>query len=127
MAMPHRSHLCTIVIDVPADDHAANAAFWGGATGKPQRPLTFPEFHGARLHESLVLLVQRLGDGPPRVHLDFHTDHVDAEVARLEALGAEIVERHEEWTVMADPAGLPFCVVKAPEGTLDRPDVIDWP
>lgn len=126
--MTHRSHLCTIVIDVPADEHAATAAFWGAATGKPQRPLTFPEFHGARLHESLALLVQRLGDGPPRVHLDFHTDDVDAEVARLTALGADVVERHDEWTIMADPAALPFCVVTAPEGTLDgRSDVITWP
>ena len=128
MAMAHRSHLCTIVIDVPADDHAASATFWGAATGKPQRELSFPEFHGARLHESLVLLVQRLGDGPARVHLDIHTDDVAAEIARLTHLGAEVVEQFDDWTIMTDPAGLPFCVVKAPEGTLDhRADVTEWP
>lgn len=126
--MPHRSHLCTIVVDVPPDQHEAAAAFWGGATGAEQRRLRFPEFHGARLHPSLVLLVQRLGDGEPRVHVDIHTDDVPAEVARLEALGASAVDTHDEWTVMTDPAGLPFCVVKAPEGTLDGlPDVRTWP
>lgn len=124
--MPHRSHLCTIVIDVPADVHAATATFWSGATGKEQRPLSFPEFHGARLHDSLVLLVQALGEGEPRVHLDFHTDDVAAEVARLEALGADVREVFEDWTVMSDPSGQPFCVVKAPEGTLETPDVVEW-
>lgn len=125
--MTHRSHLCTIVIDVPADDHAGTAAFWGEATGKEQRELPEPEFHGARLHESLVLLVQRLGEGPPRVHVDIHTDDVAAEVRRLGALGAELVERYDDWTIMADPAGLPFCVVKAPEGSLTGRDVTEWP
>ena len=124
--MSHRSHLCTIVVDVPADDHAATARFWGEATGKPQRELSYPEFHGARLHESLNLLVQRLGDGAPRVHVDIHTDDIGAEVARLEALGAEVLEHHDDWTIMADPAGLQFCVVKAPEGSLESPDVTEW-
>lgn len=127
-AMPHRSHLTAIVIDVPADVHAETAAFWGGATGREQQQLRFDEFHGARLHESLILLVQRLGSGDPRVHLDIHTDDVAAEVARLARLGASTVETHDEWTIMSDPAGLPFCVVRAPEGTLDdRPDVRSWP
>lgn len=125
--MPHRSHLCTIVVDVPADLHGATAAFWGAATGKEQRELSYPEFHGARLHESLVLLVQRLGDGAPRVHVDIHTDDVPAEIARLEGLGATVVERHDDWTIMSDPAGLPFCVVRAPDGSLDGlPDVRTW-
>ena len=126
--MPHRSHLCTIVIDVPSADHAATAAFWGAATGQEQRQLSFPEFHGARLHDSLTLLVQQLGDGGARVHVDIHTDDVPAEIARLEALGATVVDRFPDWTTMSDPAGLPFCVVKAPDGTLDdRDDVRTWP
>jgi hypothetical protein len=124
--MPHRSHLCTIVIDVPADRHADTVGFWSGAVGKEIRGLSYPEFHGARLHDYLVLLVQRLGDGQPRVHLDIHTDDVGAEIARLESLGATVADRHDEWTVMHDPAGLPFCVVQAPEGTLEGDDVRTW-
>jgi hypothetical protein len=36
--------------------------------------------------------MQRLDSGAPRVHLDIHTDDLDAEVARLERLGAESVQ-----------------------------------
>lgn len=65
-------------------------------------------------------------EGPPRVHLDVHTDDVDAEVARLEALGASQVERLADWAVLRDPAGLPFCVVHASPGELDGPAVREW-
>ncbi|HEX4091236.1 MAG TPA: VOC family protein, partial [Trebonia sp.] len=41
----------------------------------------------------LMLLMQRLESGSPRVHLDIHTDDVDAEVARLERLGAQRVQQ----------------------------------
>ena len=125
--MPHRSHLAAVVIDVPDDVHAATTDFWGAATGVDIQPLSYDEFHGARLHESLVLLVQRLGTGMPRVHLDIHTDDRDAEVARLEGRGATVVERHDDWTVMADPAGLPFCVVQVESDRLTTPDVRTWP
>ena len=125
--MSHRSHLCTIVIDAPAEVHAETAEFWGAATGTPQQQLRFDEFHGARLHESLILLVQRLGDGEARVHIDIHTDDVRAEVARFVALGASVIEAHDEWTIMSDPAGLPFCVVTAPPDSLTGPDVTEWP
>ena len=125
--MSHRSHLCTVVVDVPADAHGSAAAFWGSATGTDITELDEPQFHGARLHETLVLLVQRLGTGDARVHLDIHTDDVAAEVARLEALGATVQERHEQWTIMVDPAGLPFCVVEAPPGSLEVPGVRTWP
>ena len=50
-----------------------------------------------------------------RVHLDLIPDDRDAEVARLEALGAtraEIGQTGEEsWVVMADPEGNEFCVL----------------
>ena len=50
-----------------------------------------------RSQSPLALLVQRLGDGDggthARAHLDLGTDDVDAEVARLRALGAELLWR----------------------------------
>ena len=125
--MAHRSIMTAIVIDVPSDRHADEVAFWSAATGKDLARLSHPEYHGARLTPTLVLLVQELGDGAPRVHVDIHTDDVEAEVERLTALGAATVDRVEDWVVMRDPAGLPFCVVHAPPGTLDGPDVITWP
>ena len=89
--------------------------------------MSHPEYHGARLTSTLVLLVQELGEGAPRVHIDIHTDYVDAEVARLTALGASAVDRVDDWAVMRDPAGLPFCVVKAPAGELDAAPAAVWP
>lgn len=125
--MPHRSLVTAIVIDAPGDRHADEVAFWSGATGKDLVRLSHPEYHGARLTSTLVMLVQELGDGAPRVHIDIHTDDVDAEVARVVALGATQVERLADWAVMRDPAGLPFCVVKAPPGELDDGPAITWP
>jgi hypothetical protein len=41
-------------------------------------------------------LITRLESGAPRVHLDIHTDDLDAEVARLERLGAErVLAQHD--------------------------------
>jgi hypothetical protein len=125
--MPHRSLITAIVIDVPSTNHADEVAFWGAASGHPLAQLSHAEYHGARLGPSTVLLVQELGDGDPRVHIDIHTDDVAAEVARLETLGAGTVERFEEWVVMRDPAGLPFCVVQAPAGALDGTPAVEWP
>lgn len=119
--------ITTIVMDVPGDAHADEVAFWSAATGAGLRQLSHPEYHGARLTPTLVLLVQELGDGSPRVHVDIHTDDVDAEVARLTALGAGEVERRTDWVVMRDPAGLPFCVVRAQPGELDGPEAAEWP
>ncbi|WP_433219188.1 VOC family protein [Dactylosporangium sp. CS-047395] len=127
--MAHFSRLYAISIDVPAADHDATVAFWSGAVGAELEPVgKYPEFNGARLptHDMLVL-AQRLGDGGPgRVHLDFHTDDVDAEVARLERLGATRVERAENWQVMRDPAGLLFCVVLDRPGTLSEANATRW-
>jgi predicted enzyme related to lactoylglutathione lyase len=52
------------------------------------------------------------------IHLDINTDDREAEVKRLEKLGASVVETItqrtgdyiETWTVMRDPEGNGFCV-----------------
>ncbi|GIG68753.1 VOC family protein [Phytomonospora endophytica] len=72
------------------------------------------------------LLVQKLDSGQPRVHLDVHTDDVDAEVARLEALGATRVRRVAHLWIVRDPAGLPFCVTTARPGELDETNSSLW-
>lgn len=125
--MSHRSLITAIVVDVPSEHRADEVAFWSGATGSELRELSHAEYHGARLTPSLVLLVQELGEGAPRVHIDIHTDDVDAEVARLVSLGATEVDRKDDWMVLRDPAGLPFCVVRARPGELDRPEATVWP
>src|SRR5581483_5940893 len=100
---------------------------WQDAVGQPLPQLSFPEYHGALLHGGeFGLLLQRLGEGPARVHLDIHTDDAAAEVARLERLGAQRVQLVEEWHVMRDPAGLLFCVVPEPPGRLDESNAHRW-
>lgn len=49
-----------------------------------------------------------------RLHLDFRPDDQDAEVARLEALGArrvDIGQGEQSWVVLADPEGNEFCIL----------------
>jgi hypothetical protein len=60
------------------------------------------------------------------VHLDIHTDNLTAEVARLEALGAERVQQVHSWQVMRDPAGLLFCVIPEPAGSLNQSNAQRW-
>ena len=55
---------------------------------------------------------------PSRVHLDIESDDVEAEVRRLEALGAKRVEKINTRWFMEAPTGQRFCVVKAKSGTL---------
>ena len=126
--MAHYSRLSKIVIDVPEADHDRELAFWSAATG--QQLIRFdrhPEYHGAELPgHDLGLLVQRLGDGPGRLHLDIHTDNPAAELARLERLGAELVAQVHAWWIMRDPAGLPFCVIPEPPGALNDSNALRW-
>jgi hypothetical protein len=72
----------------------------------------------------LTLIVQKV-DHPSRIHLDIETDDVDAEVARLEALGARKVEQVKTWWVLEAPTGQRFCVVRKQSKSLDQANV--WP
>ena len=49
---------------------------------------------------------------PSAIHLDIETDDVEAEVKRLEALGAVRKYKKETWWVMRAPTGHDFCVVR---------------
>jgi hypothetical protein len=124
----HYSRLSKVVIDVPAADHDAELAFWSAAVGQPlTRFARHPEYHGTGLPgQDFSLLIQQLGQGPARVHVDIHTDDLPAEIARLEKLGAERVQRAHSWQVMRDPAGLLFCVLPEPPGALDDSNAQRW-
>jgi Glyoxalase-like domain len=123
----HRSQVHAVVIDVAADDHDRELEFWRSASGEPLPRLDYPEYHGSRLgQQHFALLIQHLGEGVSRIHLDLYSDDVEAEVARLERLGAERVEKLNPWQVMRDPAGLLFCVVPAPPGSLTEDNSRAW-
>jgi predicted enzyme related to lactoylglutathione lyase len=112
--MAHRSRLTAVLVDVPANDHARAVEFWAGAFGAPgQRSEKFPEYVDfGQVTPGVEFMVQSTADSQVRVHLDIETDDVEAEVARLTALGAQEVERHHSWVVMRDPVGTIFCVVR---------------
>jgi hypothetical protein len=48
-----------------------------------------------------------------RVHLDLRAADVEAEAERLVGLGARVLEKVEDWVVLADPEGGEFCVQPA--------------
>lgn len=117
----HRSRLCALVIDCNVEDIDAAATFWSRALGKPVEPPS-PEYQSYRWldvqnHEPIVM-VQKV-DHPSRVHLDIEADDLEAEVKRLEALGAKRVGFVKRWWVMEAPTGQRFCVVNPQRGPLD--------
>ena len=49
---------------------------------------------------------------PPGRQVRFETDDIEAEVARLEKLGAKRIAKVHTWVVMQAPTGQRFCVVR---------------
>jgi len=112
----HKSKLGGFIIDCQTDDLRRAADFWSAALGMPQRELSGSEGEKyTRLDDSqhdLHIEVQKV-EHPSRVHLDIETDDIEAEVARLEKLGARRLQQIETWVVMEAPTGQRFCVVSA--------------
>lgn len=106
----HNSAQRIIVIDCQTADLSAAAAFWADALGgtakiDPDGKYAHIDGQGGRM-----VLLQAVNH-TPRVHLDIEADDQAAEVARLEGLGAHVVDRVKTWTVMEAPTGHRFCVV----------------
>ena len=110
----HRSRLCGLVIDCNVEYVDNAAKFWSRALGRAIDPPT-PDSGNYRQFQTgtdePLILVQKVNH-PSRVHLDIETDDVDAEVARLEALGAKRIEKVKTWWVMEASTGQRFCVVR---------------
>ncbi len=121
----HRSRIGIVLIDHPSGHHDDALAFWAGVQGV--RPVVDGPYAGVGEIGSLNLEVQRLEDGPPRVHLDIETDDIRAEVARLTALGATVVDDRDRYVIMADPGGVVFCVVGIQTGDRFLEDAQEWP
>jgi predicted enzyme related to lactoylglutathione lyase len=111
----HRSRLCALLIDCQSSDIDEAARFWAQALGRPidsDHPGTRGNYRMLEtpLDEPIVQ-IQRV-EHESRVHIDIETDDIPAEVARLQALGAHVVERLERWVVMQAPTGQRLCVVR---------------
>ncbi len=108
----HRSCLGAVVIDCRTDDLEAASAFWGAALGYPVRRSDDPLYTDLVVPDGQPAVVLQRVQHESRVHLDIETDDVDAEVARLEALGAKRVAQVKTWWVMQAPTGQRFCVIR---------------
>lgn len=119
----HKSRLAAFVIDSQVSDIGPAAEFWGQALGLAVLPsdadwaerYAYLDVPGGDAR----LLIQKV-EHASRIHLDIETDDRAAEVARLEQLGARIVQAFPRWTVMEAPTGHRFCVVNP-----QRPDFAD--
>lgn len=111
----HRSRLAGFIIDCRTDDLEHAAKFWSAALGYslvPKEQEGSPKYRCFdTAPDDLHMEVQQVAH-PSRVHLDIEADDIDAEVRRLEALGAKLVERVHTWCVMEAPTGQRFCVVR---------------
>ena len=128
-AMPHRSRLSILLLDLPPEHHGVGSVFWAGATGRTPEPDPADADWASlgSFADGWHVEVQRTGQGtPPRWHVDIETDDIPAEVARLEALGAT---RHRDmgafWQ-LRDPAGLVFCVVGIQTGEEFQRHAVTW-
>ena len=107
------------MINFDASDPAPLARWWadqlGGEVADPYGG-TFLLVTGG----PVMLAFQQVGDPTPgknKVHLDLTADDLDAEVDRLVAAGAGLVERRGDesfrWVTLTDPDGNEFCVAGA--------------
>ena len=126
----HRSRLGTIVIDCRTTDLDAAARCWSEALGRPaERPsdpanANFRQLRPAAA-DDLNVLVQAV-EHPSRAHVDIETDDLEAEVQRLERLGAKRVAFVKHWWVMEAPTGQRFCVVPPQSATFGE-RANQWP
>lgn len=114
MRMAHRSRLGALVIDCKTEDVTEAARFWGDVLRGEVEVDDEGKYAEISNQGQIKVLVQAVGHDP-RVHLDFESDDKEAEVARLEAIGAKVVERIKGWIVMEAPTGHRFCIVD-PQG-----------
>ena len=116
-------------LTVDAHDPKAQAEFWAKALGWSlgedcndvevwiERELNDPNKTG--FPDILFLKVPDSKIVKNRLHLDLRPDNQEAEVARLEKLGAKRIEIGQSgyekttWVVMADPEGNEFCVLSS--------------
>lgn len=123
----HRSRLQTVVVD--CDDIEKGKAFWTGAlgTGVAGEDNTYVLLEPV-LPELRFLLqyVPERKTCKSRVHLDIESDEVDAEVRRLEKLGARPVKQVESWWWMEDPCGNEFCIVPARDTPEFKAHAREW-
>ena len=116
----HRSRLGGLIIDCNTDDLEGAATFWTQALGYEAIDSSDPDDENyiplQTGPDDLAIELQKVLH-PSRVHIDIETDDVEAEVVRLEKLGARKIEQISNWWVMEAPSGHRFCVIREQKQT----------
>jgi hypothetical protein len=109
----HKSRLAGLIIDCQTEQLDEATGFWSAALGLAARPPgADPGYRGLKTTgDEVHVEVQRVSHAS-RVHLDIESDDIEAEVRRLERLGAQRIGMVQDWFVMQAPTGQRFCVVK---------------
>jgi predicted enzyme related to lactoylglutathione lyase len=126
----HRSRLSTFVIDCKVDDIEAAAQFWSKALNRPIHPPDpdDPNYRQIAASDDETMLLLQKVEHESRIHLDIEADDLDAEVARLEKLGARRIKFFKRWWLMQAPTGQVFCVVNPQRGPLaGKANANEWP
>src|SRR5580700_12292423 len=111
----HKSKLGGFIIDCQTRDLNGAADFWSAALGMPVRELPGTEgqtYKGLTDAQHGLDIEVQIVDHPSRVHLDIESDDIEAEVKRLEKLGAKRIGTVRSWCVMQAPTAQVFCVVR---------------
>lgn len=112
----HHSRIATLIIDFDEASYDEGARFWSAALGRERlvKDERYESLRGRLGGEGGMFVgLQRGMDDPQRFHVDIETDDVEAEVARLVDLGAQIKQRIRQHVVMRAPGGHTFCVIRA--------------
>lgn len=108
------ARLDQLCLDIPPRLWATETAFWGALTGWDLRATDLPELTRIRVPPALPvkLLLQRTDDeaGTVRSHPDLATGDRAALTRRHVALGARVLARTAQWTVLNDPQGRVYCL-----------------
>lgn len=117
----HRSRLAGYIIDCQTDNLGEAADFWSAALGykrqgEPENDLYEP----LETPDGEPYLEVQIVDHASRIHLDIESDDIEAEVHRLEALGARRIEEIKTWVVMEAPTGQRFCVINRGHKNFDE-------
>lgn len=132
MSHNHQSYLHGhLVVVIDCGDLERSARFWASVLGYERAGPASEPYQGLvpADGQGIEILLQRVPEdknGKNRLHLDLRTRDLDAEVARVVALGAQrltaepVAEEGWRWHILADPDANEFCVLQPPAQYWER-------
>ncbi|HVB51217.1 MAG TPA: VOC family protein [Acidimicrobiales bacterium] len=119
----------TVFFDFPEATFTTGTSFWQAITQTTLSPLRGVSSEFSTLNPDrgdAYLRVQRIDQGVAGIHLDLHSDNVDATASEAQSLGATLRSQRPGLVILNSPGGLTFCVVEHREER-HRPAPSRWP